>query len=272
MKNENSKSSMFVDTTRELISIKGEEASNFLQKIITQDVIVNPYKLKYSALLNPQGKYLFDFFIFKKNDFFILDIDKNYSDDLIEKINFYKLRANIEIQKKSGYVILTRQDFTNFNPDPRHINLYNRGYFFDNKIPDCDFFDHEKNKFLRVKYCIPENGKELRINETYILEAGFERINGLDFKKGCFIGQEVTSRMKHKAKLRKGYVKVKILDNSNLEGESIIFENKNVGKITTQYENYAIAYLNFKYLKDIFISGKSRIKFHEDLNITSYNI
>ena len=124
---------------------------------------------------------------------------------------------------------------------------------------------------MRVKYCIPETGSELIFNETYILEAGFERLNGVDFKKGCYVGQEVTARMKHKANLRKGFVIIKILDDNFVEGNDICYDKKVVGKVTTQYQNKAIAYLNLSFADKLLFSGGSKVELFKNLNNSSDN-
>ena len=271
MKEINFNDVVFLDLTREVIEVKGEECLSFLQNLITQDILLNVENLKYSALLSPQGKFLFDFFIFKRNQNLYLDINKNYSQNLIEKINFYKLRANIDIRKITCNVLLTAKELTNFFDDPRHNELHRRGYSFLDKDSNNLAFDHKKNKKLRVEYCIPEIESELIFNETYILEAGFERLKGVDFKKGCYVGQEVTARMKHKANLRKGFVIINIFDDSFIEGNDIYFEKKVVGKVTTQYKDKAIAYLNLNFSDKILLSGKSKVKFFKNLNNASNN-
>ena len=97
---------------------------------------------------------------------------------------------------------------------------------------------------LRVAACVPETGIELIPNDTYILEAGFERLNGVDFKKGCYVGQEVTARMKHKTELRKGLALVSV-EGSVPSGTEIQAGGRPVGRFFTQSSNRAIAYLRF---------------------------
>ena len=150
MKEVNFDDTVFLDLTRDVLEVKGEECSSFLQNLITQDILFNSNNLKYSALLSPQGKFLFDFFIFNKNQNFYLDIHKNYSENLIEKINFYKLRAKIDIRKIPCNVFLSANEFTNFFDDPRHYSLHKRGYFFSHQVSNNLVFDHQKNKKLRV--------------------------------------------------------------------------------------------------------------------------
>ena len=97
---------------------------------------------------------------------------------------------------------------------------------------------------LRVEACVPESGIELVPNDTYILEAGFERLSGVDFKKGCYVGQEVTARMKHKAELRKGLALVEV-DGSAPVGTEIIANGKPAGRLFTQSGGLGIAWLRF---------------------------
>ncbi|MDO5529742.1 MAG: folate-binding protein, partial [Paracoccus sp. (in: a-proteobacteria)] len=171
--------------TRSVYRITGPDRINFLQGLITGDMRRLPL---YAALLTPQGKYLADFFVVDEGDALLLDLDAAQADDVIRRLSLYKLRSDVAIEKTD--IAVTRG--TGAPPegaiaDPRHPALGWRGY----GVGADDGTDWDA---LRIEHLIPEAGAELIPNETFILEAGFERLNGVDFRKGCYVGQEVTAR------------------------------------------------------------------------------
>jgi folate-binding protein YgfZ len=113
---------------------------------------------------------------------------------------------------------------------------------------------------LRVQNLVPEFGKELS-SDSYILEYGFEKLNGVDFKKGCYVGQEVTARMKHKSKLRKGLTLVETTGKTSF-GTPISVNNKIIGKILSSSENQALAYLRFDFASKNMMAGQVKIISH----------
>ena len=123
---------------------------------------------------------------------------------------------------------------------------------------DAKKFDQPVNwTKLRVDYVIPEYGSELT-EESYILEMGFERLHGVDFKKGCYVGQEVTARMKHKSELRKGLVKI-LSQYEISNGEELFLDDKSIGSILTTYGKSALAYVRLKN-RDAILSTKNSKK------------
>ena len=124
-------------------------------------------------------------------------------------------------------------------PDPRSPHLGWRRYGGPGNRDDDINWDS-----IRVEHCVPETGIELIPNVSYILEAGFERLNGVDFHKGCYVGQEVTARMKHKAKLSKGLATVEV-EGDALPGAEVLSGGRKVGSLFTRSGNRAIAFLRF---------------------------
>lgn len=224
---------------RTILKISGEDRENFLQGLVTNDV-AGISTLTYAALLTPQGKYIADFFVVPDGDAILIDVDSTLAPVLQQKLQMYKLRANISTETTSKYAIrgigTTPEDgFT----DPRNPALGWRAYRnTPGEAPQIDW------DALRVTHGIPESGIELT-PETYILEAGFERLHGVDFRKGCYVGQEVTARMKHKTELRKGLVTVQIIG-SAAPGTPILTEDgKEAGTLYTISGNRALAHLRF---------------------------
>ncbi len=253
---------------RSLISVSGKGVENFLEGLISNSLPRDTHKLAYSALLSPQGKFLFDFFIFSpEKGTFLIDIIKSCRNSFIEKLSFYQLRTELEIVLKDFNVILSKTKLEEQYSlvDPRNRELGFRNYvekenFFEDKQTDKMIWDNKDYEKIRIINCIPEYGKELFSNETYILEANFEKIDGVNFTKGCFVGQEVTARMKHKVKLRKGLTTVCCEKENMVEqveyGASIYSNGKEVGRLLSVIENYGIAYLRFdRILENITCNG-----------------
>ncbi len=224
--------------TRKIIEIAGAEARSFLQGLVTNDIGKLDQGLVYAAVLTPQGKYLADFFLVPWGDAILLDVDASLAQSLMQRLSMYKLRADVTLSETD----LTVQRGTGpapdgAMPDPRHPDLGWRLYGEDSGDDGTDW------DAIRVAHCIPETGIELT-PDTFLLEAGFDRLNGVDFRKGCYVGQEVTARMKHKTELRKGLVTVQI-DGTAPVGTGITAEGKPAGTLFTQSGGRAIAYLRF---------------------------
>ncbi|MBU3258879.1 folate-binding protein [Roseovarius sp. PS-C2] len=224
--------------TRKIIEIAGTEARSFLQGLVTNDIGKLDQGLVYAAVLTPQGKYLADFFLVPRGDAILLDVDASLAQSLMQRLSMYKLRADVTLSETD----LTVQRGigpapAGAMPDPRHPDLGWRLYGEESGDDGTDW------DAIRVAHCIPETGIELT-PDTFILEAGFDRLNGVDFRKGCYVGQEVTARMKHKTELRKGLVTVQI-DGTSPVGTEITADGKPAGTLFTQSGGRAIAYLRF---------------------------
>lgn len=229
---------------RTILAIGGEERVAFLQGLVTNDVSAASDGLVYAALLTPQGKYLSDFFLVDDGTRILLDVSSEQAPALAKRLMMYKLRAKVTIEE-SGL-----SAWRGLGPapedawlDPRHSELGWRRYAEDNGSNNgSDGTDWDA---IRVAHCVPEAGIELVPNETYILEAGFERLSGVDFRKGCYVGQEVTARMKHKTELRKGFTTVGLSGDAPEPGTEILRDGKSVGALFTASGPQAIAYLRF---------------------------
>lgn len=224
---------------RKVFRIEGEERRDFLQGLVTNDVNGIDKGLVYAAVLTPQGKYLADFFLSDAGDAILLDADAEQAPGLVQRLSLYKLRAKVAIEETGLHVSRgTGPAPDGAMPDPRHPDLGWRHY------GDTDVSDDTDWDAIRVEHCIPEAQVELIPNETFILEAGFERLHGVDFRKGCYVGQEVTARMKHKTELRKGLATVEI-SAPVPPGSPITRDGKDVGRVFTHSGPRAIAYLRF---------------------------
>lgn len=240
--------------TRKLFNITGAERTTFLQGMISNDMTKLKDGLLYAAFLTPQGKFLSDFFLLERGETIILDAPASTADDLIRRLSMFKLRSDVQIttsdlQVRRGTADAPKDALS----DPRHPDLGWRQYGEKSGDDGSDW------DLIRVAHCIPETGIELIANETFILEAGFERINGVDFKKGCYIGQEIVARMKHKTSLRKG-LRTVIIDGQAPVGTQITTNGKPAGKLFTQAKGQAIAYLRFDRIGDEMQADTARLR------------
>jgi folate-binding protein YgfZ len=235
---------------RTLLRIGGADAHGFLKGLVTRDPGDG---LTYAALLTPQGKYLADFFLLDRGDDILLDVKTDLAPGLAQRLNMYRLRADVVIEEAG--LDVTRGLGTppvGAHPDPRDGSLGWRAYGAGGGDPVIDW------DVLRVAACVPETGVELIPNETYILEAGFDRLSGVDHRKGCYVGQEVTARMKHKTELKKGFVTVDIHGTAPI-GTEITADGKPAGALFTQAGGHAIAYLRFDRAKGDLTAGDARL-------------
>ena len=243
---------------RGLISITGDDAKNFLQNIITNDIEkVSKSCSIFSALFTPQGKYLFEFFLIQSKDGYLLDCDSKATKEIINYLTKYKLRSKIEIKDKSNEYIIGIISLEKFNEIQKSenkqtdtIEYRNSSIFIDsrNKKLGARILStleklHLTIKKLELKITKPEiyfkeahilgipiKGVESLKDQLFGLEANFEELSAIDFKKGCYIGQENTARMKLKNKLRRRLLPISSTEKLNL-GEEIFYDKIKVGKI-----------------------------------------
>ena len=224
---------------RSLFEITGGDAEHFLQGLITNDIAGLADGLIYAAILTPQGKYLADFFLVQHEDAILMDIAADIAPGLVARLGMYKLRADVTITPS----VLHAHRGTGPVPsdghgDPRNAAMGWRAYRENPQSDESTDWDA-----LRVAHCIPETGIELS-TDSYILEMGFEALHGVDFRKGCYVGQEIVARMKHKTELRKGLTTVTI-SGSVPVGTPILRDGREIGTLFTQSGDKAIAYLRF---------------------------
>jgi folate-binding protein YgfZ len=225
-------------TDRTVLSITGADRETFLQGLVTNDVRQIDGRIVYAAILTPQGKYIADFFLVGDGSQILLDVATDLAPMLATRLSMYKLRSDVQIAATDLIVSRgTGPTPQGAHADPRDPALGWRAY------SATDHSDHTDWDALRVTHLIPETGIELG-PDTYILEAGFERLHGVDFRKGCYVGQEVTARMKHKTELKKGLARVTLSGNAT-PGTPILSDGKEAGVLHTVSGDSAIAYLRF---------------------------
>ncbi len=229
---------------RTLWTLTGKDALSFLQGLVSNDLrpLETAPGIVWAALLTPQGKYLADFFVIRRPEgALLIDLATELAPATLKRLTLYRLRADVQIAPSPLHV--TR----GLGPlpegalaDPRHPALGWRDYGASPGHPPAIDWDA-----LRVDHVIPEAGIELIPDDSYILEHGFERLNGVDFRKGCYVGQEVTARMKHKTELRKGLVRVRLSGRAEAGTPITLPDGREAGRLGTVSGGRALAYLRF---------------------------
>ena len=243
---------------RGIISVLGKDSKEFLQNIITNDInIVNKDNSIFSGIFTPQGKYLYEFFIVKSNDGYFLDCSEEFVGELKVFLEKYKLNSDVEIKDiSSEYVvgIISNEKFEEIKKEENKTTqtiIYRSSPFFQDprskklgsrvlsnleklyltikklslKIEDgSDYFNNAHEAGIPIK-----NLKKLQ-NNLFGLEANFEELSAIDFKKGCYIGQENTARMKLKNKLRKKLLPIVSKENLKI-GSEITLDGNQIGKL-----------------------------------------
>ena len=208
---------------RGVVSVTGEDAAKFLDNIITNDMaLLGTQSAIFAGLLSPQGKILFDFFVVKHSDGYLLDVAKDKAAELAKRLSMYKLRAKVAIADVSEQrAVIVRQDchigeHAICIVDPRDKSLWNRCLLLDSKAfggalmlvtnkgwgtPD-DYHAH------RIALGVPEGGRDYAFGDAFPHEALFDQLHGVSFTKGCYVGQEIVARMEHRGTARKRVVRV----------------------------------------------------------------
>ena len=267
---------------RGIILIEGKDRFKFIQGIISNDIeLLRKKPSIYSSLLTPQGKFQYDFFISNFKEKFYLECDISEQEELISKFMMFKLRLDVKVSINSDYNIILSKKKLNFSErnsssifsfyDPRFDNS-----FFSRTYADSNFLNEIKKKYveinenryqtLRLNNCIPDFSIDATKAKSLLLEMRFDELNGISWTKGCYMGQEITARMKHRNIVKKKIFKVLIDFRSNLKNE-ITLDNETVGKLTSHNKKDGIAFLDTKALSNLntkkFFSGDSKIIIQE---------
>ena len=252
------KNNIYTLEDRGILYLQGEDILEFLQNIITNDInkVDDNYSC-FASLLTPQGKYLYDFIVVKHKSGYFLDCEKKQIDQLFNQLNLYKLRSKIEILNLSNEFVvaaISKEKFLSFENvkdkpgfttkykedplvlDPRNKKLGGRLIINLEKLnlsikklqlelkESHEYYDYSH------KLGIAQLNTDQLQNKIFGIECNFEELNGLDFKKGCYVGQENTARMKLKNKLRKRLLPISSIERLNI-GDEITFNNIKIGKI-----------------------------------------
>ena len=252
------KDQIIILENRGLISITGDDAKEYLQNIITNDINkVSEINSIFAALLSPQGKYLFDFFVIKDSEGYLIDCDGKSVKELVVNLSKYKIRSKVEIKDLSSNYVVGVINFDNFKIIQKELGKeettleYRESPIFvdprDNDLGARIISPLEKLyltiKKLNLKIVknksyiekaflkgIPVEGLNNLKEQLFGLEINFEKLNAIDFKKGCYVGQENTARMKLKNKIRRQLMSIKTEKDLKI-GDEIKYNDSVIGRI-----------------------------------------
>jgi len=240
---------------RGFIQVNGSEAKDFLQNIVTNDIEKVTYdSTVFSSILTPQGKYLFEFFILKLKDGYLIECEKKTTQEIIKLLNFYKLRSKvdfIDLSEKYVAAVISLEKFkeinssantTNYQDDPIYIDPRNdklgakiisklENIHLTIKKLNLKIADKKKYYTKSFELGIPQINLNKLKDKIFGIENNLDELNGIDFKKGCYVGQENTSRIKLRNKLRRRILPVQKITGEISESDIIKYKGSEIGKI-----------------------------------------
>ena len=268
---------VYILEDRGILYVNGVDAKEFLQNMISNDVNkINESHSCFAALLSPQGKFLFAFIISKHKSGYFIDCEKSQTEGLFKQLNIYKLRSKVEIMNLSNEFVVAafnREKFLKFEGakdipgntikyredsillDPRNKDLGARliinleKLYLSLKKLDLKSSPIHEYYSLSHELGIPQKDMNKLQNKLFGIECNFEELNGIDFKKGCYVGQENTARIKLKNKLSKRLLPIHIIEGELNQGDLIYNDESEIGKVLIDGE-YPFALI--KYLDDHF--------------------
>ena len=255
------------------LSIEGEDSNQFLQNLITNDINkCTEHNMLYSCLLSPQGKFLSDFFIFKKDERYLIETHSFFYEKLLKKLNMYKLRSKVhvnEVNNLYSYSVFgdlkKDQDTFIFNIDPRNKNIGLKLIHLKKNpkiLNSLNEINEEKYHQILIQNIVPLSHYDLEENKSLLLENNFENLNSISWDKGCYVGQEITARMKYRALLKKKIYSLEIKDGSPIIGQQIKDDENEYGKIINIKNDSVLAMLKIELAKKK-INTKQQIKTNE---------
>ena len=287
MNDANKKNSVFILNNRSILYINGLDAKDFLQNLISNDINkVTDNSSCFASLLTPQGKFLYEFIVVKHKSGYFIDCEKDQSEEILRQLNVYKIRSKVEILNLNNEFVVASigyekyltidgsKDILGFtfkyreDPiilDPRNkdlgarliINL-EKLYLSLKKLGLKD--DKVENYYARSHKLgvVPKNLNQLK-NKLFGIECNYEELNGIDFKKGCYVGQENTARIKLKNKLSKRLLPIEVIKGDLFEDEIIYNNDVEIGKILIidEYPFGLIKYLNKNFDKNHIFKSKN---------------
>ena len=253
---------------RGILFIDGVDAKDFLQNIITNDINkVSDHNSCFASLLNPQGKFLFEFLVIQHKKGYFIDCEKNQINELFKQLSLYKLRSSVQILNLSNEFVVAALSYEKFKSmegskdqlgftlkyredpillDPRNKKLGARlvinleKLYLSLKKLDLKSTKQEEYYNLSFELGIAQQNTDKLKNKIFGIECNFDELNAIDFKKGCYIGQENTSRIKLKNKLTKRLLPIKVIEGNISAGQSIFIEKTEIGKVLID-KNYPFA-------------------------------
>ncbi len=270
--------------SRGIILLQGPDIRDFLQGVITNDISkLQDGKAIYSLLLNPQGRYLYDFFLIQKGKYILLECENIYLTEIIQKLNLLKTYLKVKIQDisekyKVGVILQNSKiDTKRYHiafADPRHTSLGIRIILpIAQEIENIEIGNFNEYEQIRIQNLVPSGAEDMIQNKSFPLQFLIDKINGIDFDKGCYIGQEVVARM-HRSLLRRKIYLITSGRKLPAIGTKIVDDQQQeIGELRSNINNIGIALLNIEKInkaiedKDTLFADGIKIEIQNQENI-----
>jgi tRNA-modifying protein YgfZ len=246
---------------RAAVRVAGPDWRAFLQGLLTQDVEgLRPGEMRFGALLTPQGRLLFDLFVdCDGEDSARLDVAAARRDELVQRLNLYRLRAKVEVAADPAPVFAAwkgRPEGEGWRPDPRLAELgFRRIGEITPQAPDAD---EDAYDAWRLGLGVPDAAQDCKPDAAYPIEADFDLLNGVDFKKGCFVGQETTSRMKRRGQVKSRMLPIEFDGPPPAWGAEVLAGSLRAGEVLSGRAGRAMALLRLDRIEDAALTVDGR--------------
>ena len=260
-----------------IIKIEGKNLEVFFQNLITNDIkLLENNQALYSAILTPQGKFLYDFIVIKVKEFYLFEINEQDIDNFIELVKKYDIRESLKINIEKNITthfilykdasketiktiksssILKKNNYFIFS-DPRKENFILRVWIFEKYIKSSlESLRTINNKVFdleRIKHTIPDSSIDLEKNRSFVLNYNFNELNAVSFSKGCYVGQESTSRQNYRGKIKYILKTLKILNHGSVPKthENLFVNKQKIGVMKSKVDDYALALLRTDFVEE----------------------
>lgn len=233
---------------RAIVAVTGEDAESLLNRLLTSSMLdMKSGMARYAALLSPQGKLLFDFIVFRRPDAFWIDVARTQAADLARKLTLFRLRAKVTIESRTDLAVAAAWGGVLMEApgpvyrDPRHNGL---GYRIVAPTDSLGGFDPYPSAYEahRVELGIPQGGFDFVYGDTFVHDANLDLLHGVDFDKGCYVGQEVVSRVHHRSTARKRIVRLAFYGTPPAPGSALTAGTVAIGQVTSVSDHCGLAW------------------------------
>lgn len=278
----------YAELPRDIVIISGADQRSFLQGLISQDVEKVTRELSlYGTLLTPQGKFLHDFIILQKDDVLIFDCEQGRSDDLVSRLSRFKLRADVQLepsQETKVYAVFGENAAKHLGLDPTIGTTAQIGKILltvDPRTenlgcriigPKADIVDFLQDRDIqptaydaydqhRISLEVPDGTRDLEVEKSILLESNIDNLHGIDWEKGCYMGQELTARTKYRGLVKRGLFAFETEDDAAEPGDPVLSGDKDVGNVRSTNGNLLLASIRIDALE----SGKPQLSLQNSL-------
>lgn len=259
-------------TSRAFVTVDGPEAEPFLQNLITPDLAaLAPGEAKPGALLTPQGKILFDFLISRTGDGFLLECRANVADDLAKRLTIYKLRAKVTIAiQEQGLVAVSWGDDASASQSDSSVRdlRFTKPVWRNHEAAPAATTDEAAWTALRAENGIAESGADFALSDAFPHDVLYDHNGGVGLKKGCFVGQEVVSRMQHRGTARRRVMIARSRDALPEAGTEITVNGRPIGTLGSGADGVGVAIVRIDRVKDALDAGQDIVAGDAKLALT----